>query len=262
MSYLLPMLLVTMGQVTLDEAVEKYETPTIQRDGRTVTYRLLKPAKIEAGKKYPVVLSLHGAGERGDDNQKQLLYFPLQMADAKHQAEFPCFLIAPQCPKNQLWSNAKWSSKISEPQGESTQPMQDAIAILKQVLEDYPADPNRVYLTGLSMGGYGSWDLATRHPEWFAAVVPICGGGDERLAKQLVDVPVWAVHGDADSAVPVERSQNMIAAIRKAGGSPKYTELPGVGHNSWTPAYRDLGVIQWMFAQEKTPVANKVPKSN
>lgn len=254
MMCLYPVLLVmALGQVTLDEAAQIYEDQTIERDGHKVHYRLLKPEKIEPGQKYPVVLSLHGAGERGSDNVKQLMYLPQQMADAQHREKFPCFLIAPQCPAGQKWANINWSAKTSEPQPEIAGPMQDAVAMLEHVLKTYPTDPNRVYLTGLSMGGYGSWDLATRHPEWFAAVVPICGGGDERQAKKLVGIPLWAVHGDADRAVPVERSQQMIAAIKEAGGEPKYSELPGVGHNSWTPAYKDLGVIKWMFAQKKSP---------
>jgi predicted peptidase len=103
------------------------------------------------------------------------------------------------------------------------------------------------------MGGYGSWDLAARRPELFAAVVPICGGGDEHAAERLLKTPIWAVHGDADTAVPVERSRRMIEAIKAAGGQPKYSELPGVGHNSWTPAYSDPeGVLPWMFEQVRT----------
>jgi predicted peptidase len=128
--------------------------------------------------------------------------------------------------------------------------MQVAINILLNVLDNHPVDRKRVYLTGLSMGGYGSWDLAARHPEWFAAVVPICGGGDSASVARLVKLPVWAIHGDADPVVPVSRTRQMIEALREAGGKPHYSELPDVGHNSWTPGYDDpQGALPWMFQQ-------------
>ena len=214
-------------------------------------YRLLKPLAIEAGKKYPVVLFLHGAGERGDDNKTQLMHFPVVMAEPKNRAAYPCFLIAPQCHRGRKWSNVNWSAKSSEPMPASTSDqMNVALGILDRVLAEYPTDADRVYLTGLSMGGYGSWDLAERMPERFAALAPICGGGNVERADRLVNIPTWAWHGDKDPAVPVARSREMIAAIEKAGGHPKYTELPGVAHNSWIQAYHDPnGLLPWMFAQ-------------
>jgi dienelactone hydrolase len=125
------------------------------------------------------------------------------------------------------------------------------IAALEDTLQREPIDPARISLTGLSMGGYGSWDLAARMPERFAAVLPICGGGDEATAAKIKDLPIWCFHGDADTAVRVERSRTMIEALRAAGGAPKYSELAGVGHDSWTPAYRDPDVLAWLFAQKK-----------
>jgi predicted peptidase len=131
--------------------------------------------------------------------------------------------------------------------------MKIAVAILDEVLKTEPIDPDRVYLTGLSMGGYGTWDLAERMPKRFAAAVPICGGGDDTKANRLVGLPLWAWHGDADPAVPVERSRQMIAAIKTAGGNAKFTELPGVGHDSWTKAYTDPeGAIPWLFEQRRS----------
>jgi predicted peptidase len=213
-------------------------------------YRLLKPATIKSGEKYPIVLFLHGAGERGDDNKNQLQYLPELMAREDYRQKFPCFLIAPQCRNGKKWVEVDWSSLTTEMPKEAGDQMKVVLQILDDVLKNYPVDKSRIYLTGLSMGGYGSWDLSMRYPERFAAVVPICGGGDESHADRLIKVPVWAVHGDQDKAVPVARSRNMIEAIKKAGGQPKYTEMPGVGHNSWTPAYTDpTGVVPWMFEQ-------------
>jgi predicted peptidase len=146
--------------------------------------------------------------------------------------------------------DVNWSDKHSSPAGELNAQGRAVIGILDEVEQKYPVDRRREYLTGLSMGGYGTWALATMFPERFAAVVPICGGGDERQAARLTAIPIWAVHGADDPAVPVERSRQMIEAIRTAGGRPRYTEYPGMGHNSWTPAYTDPeGVVPWMFQQ-------------
>jgi predicted peptidase len=216
----------------------------------TLPYRLLKPATIEPGKKYPLVLFLHGAGERGDDNRKQLLYLPERMVLPALREQFPCFLLAPQCPAGKRWVEVPWEAEQSTPMTDPTPQIQAVMQVLRQRIESDQVDPQRVYLTGLSMGGYGVWDLAMRHPQWFAAVAPICAGGDESKAEQLARVSVWAFHGDADKVVQAVRSRRMIEAIRGAGGQPKYTELPAVGHNSWNHAYSDeSGLLDWMFSQ-------------
>jgi predicted peptidase len=183
-------------------------------------YRLLKPATVEPGKRYPLVVFLHGAGERGSDNAAQLAYLPQQMASEPWRSKFPCYLLAPQCREGKKWVEIDWSSRQSTPLTDMTEQMQVVVQAMDQLLKNEPIDADRVYLTGLSMGGYGAWDLASRMSERFAAVAPICGGGDEQQAKKLAKLPIWAWHGDADNAVPVERSRNMIAAIKQAGGAP------------------------------------------
>ena len=254
---LLSLLSMTMG-ANLDDTAKLYEEHNYVYTGgdykeEPFKWRLLKPDTIEPGKKYPVVLFLHGAGERGDDNKNQLKYFGETIASPENRKKFPCFVIAPQCRATQKWSDVSWGKKDSEPTTkEASDQAKVALGILDEVLKKYPADDKRIYLTGLSMGGYGSWDIACRYPEKFACVVPICGGGDESQAAKLVKLPIWCFHGDADPAVPVDRSRNMIAAIKKAGGEPKYTEYPGVGHNSWDKAYNDPdSAIPWMFEQAK-----------
>ncbi len=213
-------------------------------------YRLLAPANIEAGKKYPVILFLHGSGERGTDNRAQLKFLPTLLSDPEMRKKYPCFLIAPQCPPDRRWGSIDWKGGKTTYDANLGDELQAAFDALKEVMASQPIDADRVYLTGLSMGGYGSWELATRHPEVFAAVAPICGGGDKTDVKPLAGLPLWAWHGDADPAVNVERSREMIAAIKVAGGKPKYTELPGVGHNSWDAAYtRPDGVVPWIFTQ-------------
>lgn len=252
---LLPFLAAVMTQAPSDPESLYEEGEYIYTGGEyrneVFKYRLLKPP-LEEGKKYPVILFLHGAGERGDDNRAQLKYLPTWMAEPKNREQYPCWLIAPQCRQGKLWVQVPFNSATATMPDEMGDQMRVALGILEKVLEHPAADSRRVYLTGLSMGGYGCWDLAIRYPEKFAAVAPICGGGDPSKAARLVGVPVWAWHGTADRAVPVDRSRVMIEAIRRAGGNPKYTELEGVGHDSWTPAYRDPeGVIPWMFAQAR-----------
>ncbi|MEI6240348.1 MAG: PHB depolymerase family esterase [Planctomycetia bacterium] len=212
-------------------------------------YRLLAPAAPVAGHRYPLVIFLHGAGERGRDNEKQLKYLPTWMAEPALRERHPCYLLAPQCREDERWVDVSWADAKSTPQGPPTTDLLAAVAALQHVMSCAAVDPARVYLTGLSMGGYGTWDLAARQPERFAAILPICGGGDEATAPRLARLPIWCFHGDADTAVPVARSRGMIEAVRAAGGSPKYSELPGVGHDSWTPAYRDPAVLDWLFAQ-------------
>jgi predicted peptidase len=215
-------------------------------------YRLLRPETLRAGENYPLVLYLHGAGERGTDNAAQIKYLPTWMSTGDMRSEFPCFLIAPQCRPDRLWVETPRAFDRAAPRQAPGPQMQVVINILGEVIASCPIDAKRLYLTGLSMGGYGSWDLGTRLAERWAAMAPICGGGDELYADRLRNVPVWAWHGADDEVVPAVKSRRMIEAIRQAGGEPKYTELPGVGHDSWTPAYTKAdGVVPWMFGQRK-----------
>ena len=151
--------------------------------------------------------------------------------------------------------DAPWGDK--RPKAMAADPsemMQVALAALQLVRTEHKAeiDPSRIYLTGLSMGGYGTWELAMRHPDWFAAAAPICGGGDESRASILKSLPIWAFHGDQDTVVWPERSERMVAAVKVAGGQAKLSLLPGVGHDAWSPAY-DLksGLLDWLFSQRR-----------
>jgi predicted peptidase len=215
-------------------------------------YRLLRPVKVEPGKTYPLVLFLHGAGERGSDNLAQLKYLPTWLAEPEWRERYPCYVVAPQCRADHRWAPYDWSDKQSSPLApEPTGDLAAAVAAVDAVLAAEPIDPARIYLTGLSMGGYGAWELVARMPQRFAAVAPICGGGDESQARKLVGLPIWCFHGADDKVVPVARSRSMVAAIKAAGGDSKYTELMGVGHDSWTPAYRESGLLDWLFQQRR-----------
>ena len=218
------------------------EAKTFAEGKATLPYRLLKPATVEAGKKYPLVIFLHGAGERGDDNKAQLKHGVGEFA--KRSKEYPCFLIAPQCPAG----GRGWS--LSAKSGGAA-PGKLVLDLIDKTCKELPIDTKRIYLTGLSMGGYGTWTLLARKPDLFAAGIPICGGGDPKDGAKLAKIPIWVFHGDKDAAVKVERSRDMVAAIEKAGGKPKYTEYAGVGHDSWSRTYSDAKVLDWLFEQKK-----------
>ncbi len=239
----------------------------------TYRYRLVEPpaAAIAEGKKVPLVVFLHGAGERGDDNEAQLVHFVRTAAGAEFQAKAPCFILAMQCPKGESWApidieGIRTRNETPKFAAEPTRAMRAVMAAMDEVLATRPVDRARIYLTGLSMGGFGSFDLAVRRPELFAAVVPICGGGDPATAPKVAAIPFFIVHGDDDPIVPTRLSRTMRDAIAAAQPkvhdasaaapkNPSYREYPKVGHASWTPAYRfgPDGVLDWMFAQRRAP---------
>jgi predicted peptidase len=218
---------------------------------KELKYRLLKPDNYDPKKQYPLVVLLHGAGERGDDNTAQLVHGVAEFASEENRAKYPCFLVAPQCPRDMKWADVDWGAAAHTLPKEPSEPGRMVLQLIPVLEKEYGIDPKRIYLTGLSMGGYGTWDLLARKPDQFAAAVPICGGGDEKTAATIAKVPVWVFHGAKDNAVKVERSRNMIEALKKAGGSPKYTEYTDVAHDSWVRAYKDAEMMKWLFAQKR-----------
>jgi len=215
-------------------------------------YNILIPEKSCSKEQYPLVLFLHGAGERGDDNETPILHIKKLFLDKENKKNFPAFVIVPQCPKEQRWVEVSWKlSKHKQPK-QVSEPLGLTMELLKSLIEKYPIDTNRIYITGLSMGGFGVWDAISRYPNFFAAAIPICGGGDENNASKIVNTPIWAFHGDNDKAVNVSRTRNMINAIKKQGGNPKYNEYKGVGHGSWVKAYKEPQILKWLFSKKKT----------
>jgi predicted peptidase len=197
-----------------------------------IKYVVFVPKDYKADKEFPVILFLHGAGETGTDGQKQAKTGLGKAIRAKKE-DFPFITIFPQSQKG------GWGAK----NGEGNR----AIAILEEVEKEYKTDKKRVYLTGLSMGGFGTWSQAVAHPERWAAIAPICGGGDPKSAAKIKDLPCWCFHGDADTAVKVDKSRDMIKALKDAGGEPRYTEYAKVGHNSWDRAYATAELYTWFL---------------
>ncbi|QDU30003.1 Prolyl oligopeptidase family protein [Anatilimnocola aggregata] len=250
----LGIVLVTLLTDDVDAAdnLDRFEARTYAgAGGEKLNYRLLKPKDYDPNKKYPLVLFMHGAGERGDDNKRQLVHGMNDFASDEVMAKYPAFVVAPQCPNGKKWVEVDWgAAKHTAPEKPSIS-LQLTFETLDAIAKEFSIDDKRIYVTGLSMGGYGTWDSIERKPDYFAAAAPICGGGDVEQAKKLTKLPIWAFHGDKDTAVKPERSRDMIAAIKAAGGEPKYTEYPGVGHNSWTATYRNPEFYAWLFAQKK-----------
>jgi predicted peptidase len=199
----------------------------------TVRYWLYAPKTASPdSSKQPLVLFLHGAGERGTDMELVKKWGPPQQVEGGKQ--LPFLLISPQCPEDERWD------------------VEVLAKFVESLSEKLPVDRQRIYVTGLSMGGYGTWMLLAARPEMFAAGVPICGGGDAESADRLTSIPIWAFHGDEDTAVPLQRSQEMVEAIERAGGKrAKLTVYPGVGHNSWSPTYDNPEVYQWLLDQQR-----------
>jgi predicted peptidase len=234
------LLCLALAGVRAGDAVERGFVDKLYKgpEGDVAKYVVFVPHAYgsKADKAYPLILFLHGAGETGSDGERQVKV-GLGPAIKKQEKTFPFIAIFPQSQKR-TW-------KADSDDGKR------ALAILAEVQKTYKVDPQRIYLTGLSMGGYGTWSFATTYPDRWAAIVPICGGGDPSQASKIKNLPCWCFHGDVDKAVPVKRSRDMIEAIKAAGSSPRYSEFPYVGHNSWDPAYATGELYSWLLKQQR-----------
>lgn len=219
--------------------------------GDTLLYRQLFP-DYDTMRKYPLVIFLHGSGERGNDNEAQLKWGVGNFATDEMMKLYPAFVIAPQCPGGQSWSNFSdynQGNMLLKPT--PSKPMEMVIALIRQAKKNLSVDTNRIYITGLSMGGFGTYDAMERYPGMFAAAVPVCGGGDVSKAPEIVHIPIWIFHGSEDPAVSPQYSLDMAEALRKAGAHPGLTMYPETGHFSWIAAYSDPAMMAWLFRQHK-----------
>ncbi len=217
--------------------------------GPAMPYRVAAPAAGTDHDLLPLLVFLHGAGERGSDNEAQIRLAVSDIIAHTRDHRYRCFVVAPQCPAQDKWAAVDWGDESHRMAPSPTRALRAALSLVEHLCGTLPIDRRRLYLTGMSMGGYGVWDAVCRRPERFAAVAPVCGGGDEHEAHRLRELPVWAFHGALDRTVRPSRSRNMIAAIREAGGRPRYTEYPEKDHDSWVAAYKDSGLYRWLFAQ-------------
>lgn len=245
----------TLTATLFAETVQELTTPEVFKtpSGETLSYRLYLPKNVPADKKLPLVLFLHGAGERGSDNSSQLKHGVMSLIRHGITANDPAILLVPQCSNGMQWVSVPWAAKSHTMPAQPSLPMKLALALVHEKLSQLPVDPLRVYVTGVSMGGYGTWDAIQREPGLFAAAMPICGGGDTACAPAIKHIPLWIFHGDKDGAVPVERSRDMFNALKACGSAAQYREYPGAGHDVWTRTYADPAVLTWFFAQRLLP---------
>lgn len=243
----------TLWPATDSSVATGFVDKTMQVDGATRHYKVYVPEDYSPDRPWPLIVFLHGAGERGDDNLRQT-QVGFGEALRRHPERFPAVVVMPQCPEGTFWNSIEHHIELAT----------------ERTLAQYLIDPDRIYLTGLSMGGFGSWMYGSRHTDRFAAILPICGGGDFTKFRHLsgdfgfdpdaggptniealATVPIWTFHGDADELVRIENTEAIVAKVRDAGGDVRFTVLPGVDHGAWGPAYADDEAIHWLFSQKK-----------
>ena len=220
--------------------------------GKALLYRWAQPKTVDPAKKYPLVILFHGAGERGNNNRSQLVHGATDLLNYMSEKGIEAYFVAGQCPTGKQWVDTPWGNTSHTMPAEPSETMALAMELIDKVRHEPTVDMNQVLVTGISMGGYGTWDIVQRRPEWFAAAMPCCGGGDTNLAVRIKDVPIWTFHGGADNVVPTSRSRDMTAALKAVGGNIRYREYPKVGHGCWGQTYANWDeVLAWFFSQRK-----------
>ena len=240
---ILSFILVSVRLLAADLTPGKQVEQTLKLDGKEISYLLYLPANYSATGKAPLMLFLHGRGESQGPLSNVAKWGP--PARVEHGYAYPFVMASPQCPANESWPQAGQQRLL--------------VALLDHLTQTLAIDTDRIYLTGLSMGGYGSWRLAADHPARFAAVAPVCGAGNPADAEKLKSLPIWAFHGTEDTAVPFQKSKEMVEAITRSGGTRvRFTSLEHIGHNSWEAAYASPELYEW-FAKQ-TASQNKSPQ--
>lgn len=237
---------------------ELYREAHFVKQNDTLNYRILLPDNFSENKSYPLVLFLHGAGERGNDNQAQLVHGSSLFADSENRAKYPAIVIFPQCPKDDYWANVEVDRskkgvelEFHQEKGPTTA-LSLVMELLKEQLEKPYVDKEKVYVAGLSMGGMGTFEILSRMPNTFAAAIPICGGGDDDLVAKYAQVPMWIFHGAKDEVVNPKYSLEMAEALLEAGGHPNFTLYENATHNSWDSAFAEPEFLHWLFSKQRT----------
>lgn len=227
-------------------------------EGKVLPYRILFPENYDKTKKYPLLLFLHGAGERGKDNEKQLVHGATLFIKPENRKAFPAIIVLPQCPEDSYWPTAK-VDRTTQPvkiqfdySAEPNWPLVAANQLVRKIISEEAVDKSKVYVTGLSMGGMGTFESVFRNPDLYAAALPICGGGDvAKCDKRIAKTAFWVFHGAADAVVDVKLSREMVDKLKSLKAEVKYSEYPGVNHNSWDNAFAESGYLSWMLTHKK-----------
>lgn len=236
-----------------------YEKKLFVRGKDTMPYRMLFPENYNPKKSYPIVFFLHGAGEKGSDNETQLVHGSKLFLLDSIRKKYPAIVVFPQCSPQSFWSNVKFKSDpVTKKRsfefiagGEPTVAMSMLMDLTKGLIKHYAVKKKQVYVMGLSMGGMGAFEIAGRMPGLYAAAVPICGGGSTLTAKALKKTGWWVFHGGKDDVVSPAYSDSMVAALKTVGAEVKYTLYPDANHNSWDAAFAEPGLLHWLFSHKK-----------
>jgi predicted peptidase len=253
------LILIFAGLAVKAQDLSLYEKHVYTSGKDSLPYRLLLPENYDKTKKYPLIFFLHGAGERGNDNEKQLVHGAKLFLKPENRKQYPAIVVFPQCPSDSYWSNVKFvmdtitKQRVFNFQAESepTVAMNLAQQLLHKLITEYPVVSEKIYVGGLSMGGMGTFEIANRNPGLFAAGFPICGGGHPSFAGNFEKMSWWVFHGAKDNVVPPEYSAVMVEAMQKAGIEVKHTVYPEANHNSWDPAFAEPTLLSWLFSQSK-----------
>jgi predicted peptidase len=248
-----------MLQFAQAQDYDAYSHETYIHNGDTLRYRMLAPLNYDIHKSYPLVIFLHGSGERGSDNAAQLKHGGSLFLKDSLRREYPAFVIFPQCPSDSSWaplhlkrdSSGKVTGLAFLENDRQPTPGQLVKSLVDSLLSTHKINSKKVYIGGLSLGGMGTFDMLARYPKVWAAGFPICGAGNAENAKKFAKVPVWIFHGGADPVVPVTFSQDYYKALKAVHADVQYTEYPGVGHNSWNNVFAEPGLLKWLFSNTK-----------
>lgn len=249
----------TSLSVTAQDLAEFKKNVYTSSAGHALPYRILYPKNYDQTKKYPLVLVLHGAGERGDDNEKQLVHGSKLFLDSLNRLNYPAIVIFPQCASESYWANVDVDrtknpyTLVFDYTRPIMPPLQAAIELVQKTIAEGSVDSKRVYITGLSMGGMGTFEAVYRFPKLFAAAAPICGGADlKAYDKRVAKTPFYIFHGADDAVVGVENSREAVAKLKSLKTKHvTYMEYPGVNHNSWDNAFAEPDYLSWMFSKRK-----------
>ncbi|MEM9000583.1 MAG: alpha/beta hydrolase-fold protein [Bacteroidota bacterium] len=254
---LIPVLLSFFSISCFCQDFSAYGKKVFEMDGEQMPYRILMPDGYEASKKYPLILVLHGSGERGNDNEAQLVHGGQLFLQKKVREKYPAFVVFPQCSTNSSWVKVgvggEWGNRelTFYKNADPTPDMELLEGLLKVLVKMYKIDKNKIYVGGLSMGGMGTFELVQRNPRLFAAAFPICGGANPFTAKRLRKLDWWVFHGGADHVVPPKYSDMMVKALEEADAQVKYSRYKNVEHNSWENAFAEPELLSWLFSNSR-----------
>ncbi len=250
-------LCISMHTNTMAQDNSAYQKKVYQKDGKSLPYRMLLPVNFDTNKKYPLILVLHGSGERGNDNEAQLVHGSSLFLKKEIRENYPAIVVFPQCAAGSSWSKVDVEGDFPNREFifyEDAEPTKDMLlleGLIKELKKNFKIKRDQMYVGGLSMGGMGTFELVRRNPKMFAAAFPICGGANPAIVKRLRKLDWWVFHGDADQVVPEKCSADMVKAMKAEGIPVKYSVYEGVTHNSWDNAFAEPDLIPWLYSNSR-----------